>query len=157
MIIIGMTAVIQRVARFVAMTWFSQSRSAAGRIICGAMGLYSSLRFSATSFSNLFPHATAQNSAVFALMCTYVHLRAPLCGKMKKSEMVHIPQITAHRNQLHQLAPTCIKLRKRLAEKKLRAELQPLGGWTTPNSFNRPIRTYPRYSDLRGATGTKKM
>jgi hypothetical protein len=65
-------------------------------------------------------HTTAQNFLLFAPMCTSVHLRAPLCGKTKKSKMVHKPHIAAHQDQLHQLAPTCINLQ----EKKLRGELQ---------------------------------
>jgi hypothetical protein len=56
-------------------------------------------------------HATAQKIVAFALMCASVHLRAPSCGKMKKSQMVHKPHTTAHPNRLHQLAPSCTNLR----------------------------------------------
>ncbi len=48
-------------------------------------------------------HPTAQNFPGFAPMCTSVHLRAPSCGKMKKSKMVHKPHITAHPDHLHLL------------------------------------------------------
>ena len=60
-------------------------------------------------------HRTAQFSTTFALMCTSVHLRAPSCGKTKKSKMVHKPHISAHPIRL---APTCTRLHQ-LAEKKI--------------------------------------
>src|SRR6185295_1597973 len=37
----------------------------------------------------LSPHTTAQFPSFFAPMCTCVHLRAPSCGKMKKSKQPH--------------------------------------------------------------------
>ena len=42
------------------------------------------------------PRATAQITARFAPMCTLVHLRAPSCGKTKKSRMLHKPHLSAH-------------------------------------------------------------
>src|SRR5215213_5302633 len=61
-------------------------------------------------------HITAQTFRLFTLMCTSVQLRAPLCGKMKKSKMVHKPHITAHGDtcdHLHLVAPSCINLRRK--------------------------------------------
>jgi hypothetical protein len=70
-------------------------------------------------FSTTNAHRTAQFLRVFAPMCTSVHLRAPLCGKTEKSEMVHKPHIPAHSMLL---APTCIKLHQ-LAGKKIARSL----------------------------------
>jgi hypothetical protein len=42
-----------------------------------------------------FPLPTAHFSRFFALMCTFVHLGAPWCTKMKKSRLVHKPHVSA--------------------------------------------------------------
>ena len=46
----------------------------------------------------LYPHTTAQELVFFAPMYTSVHLRAPSCGKTKKSKMVHKLHRTATRS-----------------------------------------------------------
>ena len=99
-------------------------------------------RLSAFSCSR-FPlaHPTAHFSPVFAPMCTSVHLRAPLCGKTKKSEMLHKPHRTAQRDSLastctylHQVASTW---RKKIA----RGHNWELGAWDLFGGWNLELGT----------------
>ena len=85
----------------------------------GKLRFCASLNFASRTLNGIHLHPTAQSDPLFALMCTSVHLRAPLCGKIKKSELLHKPHITAHGSRLHLLASGCINLHL-LAEKKLR-------------------------------------
>ena len=102
----------------------------------GKLRFCASLNFDPRTLNGIHLHPTAQSYTLFAPMCTSVHLRAPLCGKIKKSRMVHKPHITAHRDQLHQLAE------KNCAQNGKQSEVDLF--------INRPIRTIPNQSELFG-------
>jgi hypothetical protein len=77
------------------MTWFiqfiaPQPNGEGGSLALISVGL-SVLRVENPAQSQM----TAQVSAVFAPMCTFVQLRAPACTKMKKIRNVHKAHMTA--------------------------------------------------------------
>jgi hypothetical protein len=68
------------------MTWFIQSKSVLIREIRGKISSLPWPSAFSVFFALNFQRPTAQNRTfpwIFGLVCTYVHLRAPACTKMK--------------------------------------------------------------------------